>query len=143
MVDSVRDYILENQPKELADFATGANSARLACFLSVLSTSTSYYLGGLLYANTHHQCPPRQSSAHTTRTGGLDVKFSDDALAGAWQLCSSAADEFSGSNEVFRRAVALARMAIDPLGVLAACAGRLNAPFFLVVWSCTNAREDC
>ena len=32
-------------------------------------------------------------------------------------------EEFAGSNEVFRRAAALARMAIDPLGVLAACAG--------------------
>ncbi len=69
------------------------------------------------------QHPPKTPPPNNNKPGTLDVKFVDDLVAGAWQQSTSAHDEFASSHDIFRRAVGLARTAIDPLGVLAACCG--------------------
>jgi hypothetical protein len=56
-------------------------------------------------------------------SGGVTVVPADEAVASAWAASAAAAAELPGSPDVVRRAVALARGALDPLAVLAALAG--------------------
>eukprot|EP00884_Botryococcus_braunii_P001188 jgi/Botrbrau1/1106/Bobra.0162s0007.1 len=55
-----------------------------------------------------------------SETGDIDVRYADESLAALWELTAAARQEFPEQKSIVRRAVALARHALDPLAVLAA-----------------------
>lgn len=57
-------------------------------------------------------------------TGGFDLLQSDETMAVAWGASQAAKDELPNASVMVRRAVGLARTALEPVAVLAALCGR-------------------
>jgi transcription elongation factor SPT6 len=55
------------------------------------------------------------------------VRFSDERLAALWESSLAAKEEMPEQPPLIRRAVALGRLALDPLAVLASLCGRVWA----------------
>ncbi|BDA45673.1 Transcription elongation factor SPT6 [Coccomyxa sp. Obi] len=58
-----------------------------------------------------------------SETGDVDITYGDETLAALWQTSAAAQAEMGDQPPLVRRAVALARCALDPLAVLASLCG--------------------
>lgn len=53
----------------------------------------------------------------------IDVIHADERIAALWENCRAAQEEFPEQSTIVRRAIALGRLALDPLAVLAQLCG--------------------
>ncbi len=68
----------------------------------------------------------------------MEVLWGDERVASLWASSPAAAEEFPEHGPLLRKAVALGRMALDPLAVLASLCGRGREVLSLRLHDCQD-----
>ncbi|CAL8470742.1 g10284 [Coccomyxa elongata] len=108
-VERIKDFILKHSPHVLLVGATNMHCRQLQDDLAKVRDNILEH---------HPQFLTR------SETGDVDITYADETLAALWQSSAAAQAEMGDQPPLVRRAVALARCALDPLAVLASLCGR-------------------